>query len=338
MKLKKSIIIIICALVLVVLAVVYSCTASKNKGSGFARGGTGSTQTTFSVKTQTAAVLKLHDYIETNGDIAAINSVAVYPSMGGKIVSTAVTLGTPVHKGDIIAKVDPSEPGSNYALSPVYAPISGSIVSTPLKVGTTVTTSSAITTVGDIANLQITADIPERYVAALKTGLKAEISLEAYPDVVFPATVTHVSPVVDSTSRTKEILLKFDRNDSRVNAGMFGKVKLYTYDYDGYVGIPTDAVVTKNDKPYLYVMKDDGTVEQREITEGNSVDGIVQILSGINPGEKVVVEGEQVLSDGSKVKDITNGVSSAAADDTEKDKASDTGKTGNWSGKKSGSN
>jgi hypothetical protein len=85
-------------------------------------------------------------------------------------------------------------------------------------------------------------------------------------------------------------------------------------------------------------MKDDGTVEQREITEGNSVDGIVQILSGINPGEKVVVEGEQVLSDGSKVKDITNGVSSAAADDTEKDKASDTGKTGNWSGKKSGSN
>lgn len=338
MKLKKSVIIIVCALVLVLLAFVYSCTASKNKSKGFSRGGTGGTQTTFSVKTQTAAVVTLHDYIETNGDISAINSVAVYPSMGGKIVSTAVTLGTPVHKGDVIAKVDPSEPGSNYSLSPVYAPISGSIVSTPLKVGTTVTTSSSITTVGDVASLQITADIPERYVAALKAGLKAEISLEAYPDVVFPATVTHVSPVVDSTSRTKEILLTFDKNDQRINAGMFGKVKLYTYDYSGSVGIPTDAVVTKSDKPYLYVMKDDGSVEQREITEGKSVDGIVQVISGINPGEKVVVEGEQVLSDGSKVKDITNGVSSAAADDTGENKASGAGKTGNLSGSKSGSN
>ena len=119
---------------------------------------------------------------------------------------------------------------------------------------------------------------------------------------------------------------------------MFGKVKLYTYDYSGYVGVTTDAVVTKSDRPYLYVMKDDGTVEQREITEGETVDGIVQILSGITPGEKVVVEGEQVLSDGSKVKDITNGVSSAAADDTGENKASGAGKTGNLSGSKSGSN
>jgi len=258
------------------------------------------------VRTQIAATATLHDYINTNGDIEAVNSVSVYPDIGGKIVSTNVALGSPVRRGDVIARVDPSEPGSNYALSPVLAPINGSIIKTPLKVGTKVTTSSVVTTIGDIASLQITAKIPERYVASLRTGLKAEISLEAYPDAVFTATVTHVSPVLDVNARTKEIVLTFDENDARINAGMFGKVKLYTLDYEGAVVLPSDAIVTKGDKPYLYVVKDDDTVEQREVTQGKSVDGIVQILSGIEQGERVVVEGGQVLSNGAKVRDISN--------------------------------
>ena len=87
---------------------------------------------------------------------------------------------------------------------------------------------------------------------------------------------------------------------------MFGKVKLYTRDYGGAVALPSDAVVTKGDKPYLYVVKDDETVEQREITLGQSVDGIVQVLSGIKEGERVVVEGGQVLSNGTKVRDLSN--------------------------------
>ena len=263
-------------------------------------------QTVSTVRTQVAEVVTLHDYINTNGDIEAVNSVTVYPDIGGKIVSTNVTLGSPVRRGDVIARVDPSEPGSSYTLSPVLAPINGSIIKTPLKVGTKVTTSSAVTTIGDIASLQITAKIPERYVAFLRTGLKAEISLEAYPDAVFAATVTHVSPVLDVNARTKEIVLTFDENDARVNAGMFGKVKLYTRDYGGAVALPSDAIVTKGDKPYLYVIKDDDTVEQREITFGQSVDGIVQVLSGIEAGERVVVEGGQVLSNGAKVRDISN--------------------------------
>ena len=265
-------------------------------------------QTVSSVRTQVAEVVTLHDYINTNGDIEAVNSVTVYPDIGGKIVSTNVTLGSPVRRGDVIARVDPSEPGSSYTLSPVLAPINGSIIKTPLKVGTKVTTSSAVTTIGDIASLQITAKIPERYVASLRTGLKAEISLEAYPDAVFAATVTHVSPVLDVNARTKEIVLTFDENDTRINAGMFGKVKLYTLDYGGAVALPSDAVVTKGDKPYLYVVKSDDTVEQREITLGQSVDGTVQVLSGIEEGERVVVEGGQVLSNGVKVRDISSAV------------------------------
>jgi RND family efflux transporter MFP subunit len=172
--------------------------------------------------------------------------------------------------------------------------------------GTTVSTSTVIAIVGDISNLQVSADIPERYVAVLKNGLKAEVSVEAYPGVVFNATVTRVSPVVDTTSRTKEVILHFDQKDERVNAGMFGKIKLYTVDYAGYVTMPADALVSLNDEYYAYVVKDGGdSVERRKVKTGETVDGRIQILEGVNEGEKVVIQGQTSLNDGSKIRDIT---------------------------------
>ncbi|MCR5605544.1 MAG: efflux RND transporter periplasmic adaptor subunit [Treponema sp.] len=265
--------------------------------------------TVFSVKTKKAEFEVLHDYVATNGEVEAQSSIEVFPDMGGKIRSVNVSLGSPVRKGDVIARVDPSEPGAQYALSPVYAPITGSIVSTPLKEGTTVSTGSAITIIGDIDRLQITANVPERYVALLKTGLTADISLEAYPGIVFKATVSRVSPVVDATSRTKEIILNFDKKDSRINAGMFAKVILYTRDFTDAIVMPSDSLVTKDDKSYAYVVLNDNTVEQREVVLGNSVDGNIQILKGINEGERIVVEGQTSLSNGASIRDITNGVS-----------------------------
>ena len=302
-KLTKSQIVIISAVALTVLCIIFCLTIGRNDSKqqgGRSRGG----NTVFSVITQTVQKEVLHGYVIANGEIESQNSVNVYPDVAGKVIETNVMLGSSVKRGDIIAYVDPSAPGQYYKKSPVYAPISGSIISTPLKNGTTVSTNTTIAIVGDISNLQVTADIPERYVAVLKEGLKAEISVEAYPGVVFEATVSRVSPVVDTTSRTKEVVLHFNTRDERVNAGMFGKVKLYTQDYRDQVVMPSDALVQLNDENYAYVVKEDSTVERRKVVTGNSVDGKIQITEGISEGEKVVIQGQTSLNDGSKIRDI----------------------------------
>ena len=269
------------------------------------------------VKTENATKKTLHDYVITNGEVESQSSIEVFPSMSGKIAAINVMLGSSVKKGDVIAKVDPSEPGTNYALSPVEAPISGSIVSSPLKIGTKVSTATAITMIGDIENLQVTASVPERYVAELKTGLKAEVYLEAYPGVVFTATVSRVSPVVDAATRTKEIILNFDKKDSRINAGMFAKVKLFISKYEGHIAIPKDAVVEQNENSYLYIVNDDDTVSKRVVKLGKSVDGIIQVVDNVMPGERVVVDGMLAISDGVKVYDISNPVKEEANADTQ---------------------
>lgn len=315
-KLTKSQIVIISAVALTVLSIIFCLTIGRNDSKqqgGRSRGG----NTVFSVITQTVQKEVLHGYVIANGEIESQNSVNVYPDVAGKVIETNVMLGSSVKRGDIIAYVDPSAPGQYYKKSPVYAPISGSIISTPLKNGTTVSTNTTIAIVGDISNLQVTADIPERYVAVLKEGLKAEISVEAYPGVVFEATVSRVSPVVDTTSRTKEVVLHFNTRDERVNAGMFGKVKLYTQDYRDQVVMPSDALVQLNDENYAYVVKEDSTVERRKVVTGNSVDGKIQITEGISEGEKVVIQGQTSLNDGSKIRDIGNaGAKSADTENT----------------------
>lgn len=309
-KSKISLIVTVAAVLLTVAAVVI-INATKNtenaggSGKGGARGRGGTGNTIFTVRSAEAVKKTLNDYVITNGEVESQSAVEVFPSMGGKVQQINVLLGSQVKKGDVIAKIDPSEPGTKYALSPVEAPISGSIVSTPLKVGTKVTTNSAVTMIGDIDNLQISASVPERYVSELKTGLKAEITVEAYPDVIFMATVSRVSPVVDAATRTKQVIMNFDKKDSRVNAGMFAKVKLYTSKYSGKLVVPSDAIITNDDDvSYLFVVNDDYTVSRRTVKTGKAIDGMIQVTDNLMAGERVVYEGMLSLSDGANVNDL----------------------------------
>lgn len=308
---KRTAIIIVLAILITIICFVIIGISKNKKQANFmspnaSRGGMQS-QSVTSVRTTVADEIVLKSYVRTNGEVETQTSIEVFPAIGGTVVEMKVSLGSSVKKGDILAYVDSSEAGSYYEKSPVIAPIGGSIISSPVKTGQKVTTSSVITKIGDVDNLQVTANIPERYVAELAIGQKAEITLKAYPGVIFNAQVVRISPVVDASTRTKEIILNFDKKDSRINSGMFANVKLYTTEYSGKIAIPQDSLVNNNDKYYAYVVNDDGkTVSKREVTLGENVDGYYQILTGIEKGETVVVEGMLTLADGSQIKDITN--------------------------------
>lgn len=312
MKIKVNIkcLVIICSCILLICATGIYIKAGPKKKGGFGRGfggrpgGFGAQETVVAVKTRVAKVNVLHDFVKTNGEIESKSSIAVFPDIGGKVYRNFVGLGDVVKKGNVIAEIDPSEPGSYFAHSQVYAPVSGTIIASPLEPGTKVSTQSVITTIGDVSNLQVNVKIVERFASYMKTGLKAKIVLEAFPTEVFDATVGKVSPVLDKTSRTKEVILNFDKVDRRVNAGMFAKVTLFTVDYSDRITVPATCVVAKGRHNYVFILSEDGTTAvKKEVNLFNSVENEVQV-EGIQVGDRVVVEGMSVLTDGSKVKDI----------------------------------
>lgn len=263
-------------------------------------------ETVYTVKTEEITESNLQEYLLLNGNVKADNTISVYPDIGGKLTNVPVTLGTYVRRGQTIAEVDPSAPGEHYAKSPVVAPIEGYITSLPLTTGTTVTTSTAIANIGNITKLQIEVKVPESKIGDLKNNLTAEIALAAYKTETFPAHIFRISPIVDETSRTKEIYLLFDTTDSRINAGMFVRVKLNTKLHENVLSVPEDSIVTSGGKSYLFKLNSDSTVSQVEVETGVTVDGITEITSGISSGDKIVVSGMQILTDGAKVSDIAS--------------------------------
>ncbi|MCR4954074.1 MAG: efflux RND transporter periplasmic adaptor subunit [Treponema sp.] len=265
-------------------------------------------------RVQAVRVEKLEDsdlrkFIELNGNIRAEKSMNVYPVVAGKISGTTVHLGSNVKKGDTIAFIDPSVPGSRYSLNEVTSPINGTVISIPLKEGTRVDTETAVVVIGDLSKLQIIAYIPERYVSYLKTGLKADVSLEAYPDDVFSAVVSEISPVLDEATRTKEIVLTFTKNDKRINAGMFAGVKLYIKDYAKVLSVPTSCIIEKNGRKFVYLLDDENAesrqanVKLAEINTGEEIQNrtIISFTESnfeLSANAKVVVQGFETLQDG----------------------------------------
>jgi multidrug efflux pump subunit AcrA (membrane-fusion protein) len=247
----------------------------------------------------------LQAYIQINGNIITEQQVVVVPDTAGKLAGVHIDLGSRIQKGEVLARIDPSRPGATYMLSPVYAPISGTVTSIPLAVGSTVSNATTIAVISQTDVLEIETLIPEREVGQLREGLIAEVRLQAYPGEIFAAQVTGVSPVVDPISRTKKIVLHFDRPDRRINPGMFARIKLNTRIYRDVITIPSDAMVQNLGLDFVFVYDGNGRVQRREVKTGASVDGLTEIKSGIAEGERVVTQGQQFLTDGAQVRIIT---------------------------------
>ena len=267
---------------------------------------TAGTRQAFTVRSTPVIQEDLQAYLELNGEVDFVAKLDVYPDTSGRVEWLSVQPGDRVRKGQLLARVDPSRPGERYELSPVYAPTAGTVVAVNLAVGSTLSTSTAIMRIARSDELEIIARVNEREIAVLKNGLKASLSLEAWPGIRFPATVTRVSPVVDPASRTKEIILKLDQIDSRVNAGMFAKIRLDTSLHRTLITVPTNAVASHYDERYVWVLQKDNTVQRRVVISGVSIDGRTAIRTGLTKGELVIIEGIQVLSDGATVRDVAS--------------------------------
>jgi multidrug efflux pump subunit AcrA (membrane-fusion protein) len=255
------------------------------------------TKAVFSVRVSEAENRTLEACLELNGNIVSEHQVEVFPETSGKLEEVFVALGTRVQKGQLIAEIDPSRPGAVYSHSPVYAPISGTVCAVPLAAGSTVSPGNSIAVIAVVENLEIEALIPEREVSQLRLNLKAQVTLRAFPNEIFNATVIRVSPVLDPYSRTKKIVLRFDQKDSRINAGMFARLKINTRVYPDVLTIPAEAIVDVYGTQSVYVYRD-GRVMLREVSAGVTIDRLTEIKAGLAAGEQVVIQGQQFLADG----------------------------------------
>lgn len=264
------------------------------------------------VRSKTIAPGTIEDFTKLNGDVVSGNETKIYPSVAGKLIERRVGVGSTVARGSVIALVDPSKVGESYLPNPVESTVAGTVLSIPVSQGDTISTNTVIATIGNLSDLKVSVAVPERFLANLRLGSRAEARFDAIPEAVYEASVIEMSPVVDSVSRTLEVKLGLDRSDRRILAGMFATVRLVTESRKNVLVVPRSAVGITSSEAYVFVIKADETVERRNVVLGIEAEDSFEVKKGISSGEKVVTEGRSMLSSGDRVR-IVDGEDGAEA-------------------------
>ena len=262
----------------------------------------------FAVNTVLAVQGQIQDYITLSGDIYAGSTVDVYPEVQfGKITSLLVSVGSRVNRGTTLVAIDPSRPGMTYRLSYATAPISGTVVALPAQIGMMVSSAVPLARIAGGSGLEIRLNVAERFISRMKINLPCEVTLDAWPGETFYGSISEISPTIDLTSRTMEVRVNVRDTSNKLKPGMFAKVRVITERKNNIVKIPAAAVISRFGEQYVYVVEKDeenpeiNLAKKRIITAGILIDGVIEIAGGLSPNEEVIVRGQTLLDDGSRV-------------------------------------
>jgi multidrug efflux pump subunit AcrA (membrane-fusion protein) len=260
------------------------------------------------VRVQNVARGTIENTVLLSGDVLSASQVSIYPSMAGKLIALNVKAGDRVGRGAVVAMIDPSRPGDNFFANPVTATVSGAVLSVPVNVGDTLQTNQVICVIGDLSALRIETHVSERYTVFMKRGIPAQISFEAIDGETFAAEVDEVSPVLDPASRTMRIQLRLlpdstGRVDPRILAGMYATVSLVTNSRTGVPVVPRSALINTYGKWIVYVVPPGANeASLREVEIGLESEDLVEITKGLDTEDRLVVAGQNFLSDGDTVR------------------------------------
>lgn len=177
----------------------------------------------------------------------------------------------------------------------MYSPINGTIIRKNYEPGENAAANSTVYTIAGEGGLEIEADVPESDIMKIKIGQRATISLDAFPsDEKLEAEVTKIDP---ASTEIQDVVyyktkLKLANTDERIKNGMSADIDVRTAEKNNVISIPLRAVKTEGDREYVEILK---VQDEKEITEKVYVktglkgdEGMVEIVSGLSGGEKVV--------------------------------------------------
>jgi len=183
----------------------------------------------------------------------------------------------------------------------IRAPFTGRVGLRRVSVGSLVNPGTVITTLDDISVIKVDFAVPENFLAGLREGLKVTATAAAFSGREFTGTVSGVDSRVDPVSRSVIVRAVVPNPDGALKPGMFLNVRLARDARDALL-IPEGALVPEQSRQFVFVVED-GRAVRREVHIGRRQPGRVEIVAGLEPGERVVVEGTQKVRDGSAVRE-----------------------------------
>jgi multidrug efflux system membrane fusion protein len=201
----------------------------------------------------------------------------------------------------------------NLSYTTIRSPITGRTGSVNLKRGNVVksndTTTNAVplVTITQLRPVYVSFTIPERHLPDIRAALAdserlpAVVTMPSQPDTPITGTLTFVDNQVDAATGTIPLKATFANDDTRLWPGQFVNVNLTLGIQAHAVVVPGPTIQIGQNGPYVFVIKEDSTVELRLVRIDRTVGNRTVVANGLNAGERVVVDGQLRLNNGSRV-------------------------------------
>lgn len=188
---------------------------------------------------------------------------------------------------------DPS--GESGEQIPVKSPLAGAVLEKNVTTGTAVTPGMQLFVVSDLSTLWALAEVDETKLPRVKVGLPIEVRVAAYPGEAFPGTIIFVGDTLDPKTRRVTVRCRVPNPQGRLKPQMYATLSLGEGEARSVVVVPSPAIQEMDGKTVVFIADEAGKFFKREVAVGLETEGRVEVLSGVQPGEKVVTAGSFLL-------------------------------------------
>lgn len=175
----------------------------------------------------------------------------------------------------------------------VLAPISGTVIERQVSPGQYIQSgaSTPVFSIGDLSTVWLVANVREVDAPLMRKGAPAEVRVLAFPGRVFKARLDYIAPSIDSNTRRLTVRAEIDNPNRALKPEMFASFSIAVGGESEAPAVPEQAIVYEGDSARVWVMQQGNSIGLRQIRTGRSHDGMVEVLAGLTPGERVVTAG-----------------------------------------------
>jgi membrane fusion protein (multidrug efflux system) len=186
--------------------------------------------------------------------------------------------------------------------SSVRAPFAGQLARRYVSRGEFVSAGQKLFDLVALADLEVEFHLAEVDSSRVRIGAPISVRVAPFPDRIFKAQVTVISPTIDSRTRTLRVKGVLENRDGELRPGLFARVDLGVAQRSGVVMIPEEAVLQRSDGSVVFRMSGDDRVERVVVATGVYHEGWVEVTRGLSSDDVIVVRGQTELVDGSAVR------------------------------------